>query len=156
MLLFLGLIFLSYFVFGEQETAPRVHPAQYVLVGVAQAIFYLLLLSLAERIGFDWGFLLGGAATVSLLSLNVGWVFGSGLQGARALATFSFLYVVIYLLLRMEDNALLVGAIASFLAVAAVRMYLTRRGIDWRRWPSRSGGTFAAEHSGGREVSWAK
>ncbi len=66
---------------------------------------------------------------MSLLSLNVGWVFGSGLQGARALATFSFLYVVIYLLLRMEDNALLVGAIASFLAVAAA-MYLTRR-IDW-------------------------
>jgi inner membrane protein len=127
-LLFLGLIFLSYFAF-EAGTGTRVHPAQYVLVGVAQAIFYLLLLSLAERIGFDWGFLLGGAATVSLLSLNVGWVFGSGLQGARALATFSFLYVVIYLLLRMEDNALLVGAIASFLAVAAA-MYLTRR-IDW-------------------------
>lgn len=57
------------------------------------------------------------------------WVFGSVVQGVRALAVFSLLYVVIYLLLRMEDNALLVGAITSFLAIAAV-MYLTRR-VDW-------------------------
>jgi inner membrane protein len=52
-LLFLGLVFLSYFVF-EVTTGKRVHPAQYILVGIAQIIFYLLLLSLAERIGFDW------------------------------------------------------------------------------------------------------
>ena len=127
-LLFLGLIFLSYFAF-EAATGKRVHPAQYVLVGIAQAIFYLLLLSLAERIGFDWGFFLAGAATVSLLSINVGWVFASRLQGVIALATFSLLYLFIYVLLRMEDNALLVGAIASFFAMAAA-MYLTRR-IDW-------------------------
>lgn len=127
-LLFLGLIFLSYFVF-EVGTSKRVHPAQYLLVGIAQIIFYLLLLSLAERIGFDWAFALAGVATVALLSANAGWVFSSRLQGLRALATFALLYLVIYLLLRMEDNALLVGAIASFLAVAAT-MYLTRK-IDW-------------------------
>lgn len=127
-LLFLGLIFLSYFVF-ESTTGRRVHPAQYILVGIAQIIFYLLLLSLAERIGFDWGFLLAGGATVSLLSLNAGWIFSSRWQALKALATFSSLYALIYLLLRMEENALLVGAIGSFLAVAAA-MYLTRR-IDW-------------------------
>ncbi len=127
-LLFLGLIFLSYFVF-EVGTGKRVHPAQYVLVGIAQIIFYLLLLSLAERIGFDWAFLLAGAATVALLSANAGWVFASRLQGLRALATFAVLYALIYMLLRMEDNALLVGAIASFLAMSAT-MYLTRK-IDW-------------------------
>jgi len=127
-LLFLGLLFLSYFVF-EVTTGKRVHPAQYLLVGVAQIIFYLLLLSFAERIGFDWGFLLAGAATVILLSANAGWIFCSRLQGYRALICFSLLYALIYLLLRLEDNALLVGAIASFLAVAAV-MYFTRK-IDW-------------------------
>jgi inner membrane protein len=127
-LLFIGLLFLSYFVF-EVTTGKRVHPAQYLLVGIAQIVFYLLLLSLAERIGFDWGFLLAGAATVALLSANAGWVFSSRGQGVRALATFALLYMVIYLLLRAEDNALLVGAIASFLAVAAT-MYFTRR-IDW-------------------------
>ena len=126
--LFLGLLFLSYFVF-EVTTGKRVHPAQYVLVGIAQIIFYLLLLSLAERIGFDFGFLLAGAATVALLSANAGWVFSSRLQGLRALAVFTLLYLLIYMLLRLEDNALLVGAIASFLAVAAA-MYFTRE-IDW-------------------------
>jgi inner membrane protein len=127
-LLFLGLLFLSYFVF-EVTTGKRVHPAQYVLVGIAQIIFYLLLLSLAERTGFDLSFMLAGAATVGLLSANAGWVFSSRLQGIRAAAIFTLLYALIYLLLRLEDNALLVGAIASFLAVAAA-MYFTRR-IDW-------------------------
>jgi inner membrane protein len=127
-LLFEGLIFLSYFVF-EVSTGTRIHPAQYVLVGVAQIIFYLLLLSLAERVGFDWGFLLAGAATVTLLSANAGWIFADRDQGYRALAIFAPLYGLIYLLLRLEDNALLVGALASFAAIA-VAMYFTRR-IDW-------------------------
>jgi inner membrane protein len=127
-LLFIGLLFLSYFVF-EATAGKRVHPAQYVLVGTAHMIFYLLLLSLAERIGFDRGFLIAGSATVLLLSANAQWIFASRVQGFRALFVFSLLYFFIYLLLRLEDNALLVGAAASFLAVAAV-MYFTRN-IDW-------------------------
>lgn len=126
--LFLGLLFLTYFTF-EATTGKRIHPAQYVLVGIAQIIFYLLLLSLAERIGFDFGFLIAGAATVLLLAANARWIFMSVAQGLRALLVFTLLYGLIYMLLRLDDNALLVGAIASFLAVAAT-MYLTRR-IDW-------------------------
>ena len=126
--LFVGLVFLSYFIF-EVTARKRVHPAQYILVGLAQLIFYLLLLSLAEHIGFDWGFLLGGGATVLLLSINASWIFASRVQAVRAGAVFSLLYCFIYLLLRLEDNALLVGAVASFLTVAAV-MYFTRK-IDW-------------------------
>ena len=137
-LLFIGLIFISYFVF-EVSTGKRIHPAQYVLVGVAQIIFYLLLLSLAERVGFDWGFLLAGAATVTLLSANAGWIFASRVQGWRASAIFTSLYTLIYLLLRLEDNALLVGAIASFMAIA-IAMYFTR-GIDWYSSLPASGGT---------------
>ena len=127
-LLFVGLLFLTYFMF-EVSTSKRVHPAQYILVGVAQIIFYLLLLSLAERIGFDFAFLLGGEATVLLLAANARWIFASRAQGARAFVIFTLLYGLIYMLLRLEDNALLVGAIASFLAVAAA-MYFTRN-IDW-------------------------
>ncbi len=126
--LFLGLVFLTYFVF-ETTTGTRVHPAQYVLVGTAQLIFYLLLLSLSEKIGFDGAFFLAGSATVALLAANAGWIFRSRLQGTRALAIFTLLYTLIYLLLRLEDDALLIGAISSFLTVAAV-MYFTRR-IDW-------------------------
>ncbi|QEE27292.1 cell envelope integrity protein CreD [Terriglobus albidus] len=127
-LLFLGMVFLSYFVF-EATTRKSVHPAQYVLVGIAQLIFYLLLLSFAERIGFNYGFLIAGAATVGLLSINAAWIFESRMQGLRAFAIFSLLYTLIYLLLTLEDNALLVGSVTSFLVVAAA-MYFTRT-IDW-------------------------
>ncbi len=123
--LFLGLVFLTYFVF-EVTTGRRIHPAQYILVGVAQIIFYLLLLSLAERMGFDIGFLIAGAATVTLLASNAGWIFASRAQGIRAFAIFAVLYSLIYLLLRLEDNALLVGAFASFLAIATAVYLLAR------------------------------
>ena len=131
--LFLGLVFLSYFLF-EVTTGKRIHPAQYILVGVAQIIFYLLLLALAERIGFDFAFLLAGSATVVLLSTNAGWVFSSRKYGFKALGVFTPLYLLIYTLLRLEDNSLLVGAVASFLAVAAT-MYFTRK-IDWYNSPT--------------------
>lgn len=127
-LLFLSLVFLTYFVF-EATTGKRVHPAQYILIGVAQIIFYLLLLSLAERAGFNTAFLLGGGATVALLALNAGWIFASRLQAVRAGVVFTLLYTFIFMLLRLEDNALLIGALASFLVVASV-MYLTRN-LDW-------------------------
>jgi inner membrane protein len=134
--LFLGLVFLSYFVF-EVSAGKRVHPAQYILVGVAQIIFYLLLLALAERIGFDFAFLLAGTATVALLSTNAGWLFSSKKYGFKALGVFTPLYMLIYTLLRLEDNSLLVGAVASFLAVAAA-MYFTRK-IDWYNSPTEKG-----------------
>jgi inner membrane protein len=127
-LLFEGLVFLTYFIF-EVTSGKRIHPAQYVLVGVAQIIFFLLLLSLAEKVGFDVGFLIAGTATVGLLSANTEWIFASRRLGLRALAVFCPLYGLIYVLLRLKDYALLVGAVASFVAVAAA-MYLTRN-IDW-------------------------
>jgi inner membrane protein len=126
--LFMGLVFLSYFIF-EVTVGKRVHPAQYILVGFAQIIFYLLLLSFAERVGFDFAFLIAGGATVTLFSANAGWIFASRIHCLRALVVFSMLYGLIYMLLRLEDNALLVGAVASFLAIAAA-MYFTRF-IDW-------------------------
>ena len=126
--LFLGLVFLTYFIL-EVHTGKRVHLAQYALVGVAQTIFYLLLLSLAEHIGFDFAFLIAGLSTVLLFSINAEWVFVSRKLGLRALAVFSLLYTFIYVLLRLEEYALLVGAIASFIAITAT-MYFTRK-IDW-------------------------
>ena len=126
--LFIGMVFLSYFLF-EVATGKRIHPAQYILIGVAQLIFYLLLLSIAERVGFDWAFLIAAVATVGLISSYAGWVFANRKYGLRALVAFSALYGLIYFLLGLEDQALLVGAIASFAAISAV-MYFTRH-MDW-------------------------
>jgi len=126
--LFLGLVFLTYFLF-EVLTGKRLHPAQYVLVGVAQTIFYLLLLSLAEHMGFDLSYLIAGTSTVVLFAINTEWVFHSRKLALRSFGVFTILYVFIYILLRVEAYALLVGAIASFAAVAAA-MYITRN-VDW-------------------------
>jgi inner membrane protein len=125
--LFLGLVFLTYFLF-EILTGKSVHPAQYALVGIAQTIFYLLL-SLAEHLGFDWSYLIAGVSTVGLLSVNTEWVFGSRTLALRALLVFTLLYVFIYVLLRVEAYALLVGAFTSFAAIATA-MYITRH-VDW-------------------------
>src|SRR5580704_2898863 len=91
----LGLVFLTYFLL-EVLTGKSVHPAQYALVGVAQIIFYLLLLSLAEHLGFDVSYLLAGASTVGLFSVNVDWVFRSRKLALRSAAVFTGLYTFIY------------------------------------------------------------
>lgn len=126
--MFIGLVFLAFFLF-ETTTGRRVHPAQYILIGMAQVIFYMLLLSIGEHLGFDGAFMIAAAATVALISAYASWTFESRAQGLRALAAFTFLYGLIYVLMRLEDYALLVGAFASFAAIAAV-MYFTRR-VDW-------------------------
>lgn len=127
-ILFIGLVFLTFFVF-EAMSGRRLHPAQYLMVGLAQLLFYLLLLSLAEYIGFDLGFLSAAVATVGLIGLYAGAAFKGGRYAVQALVVFSLLYGLIYLLMRLEDFALLAGSLASFIALAAV-MWLTRK-LDW-------------------------
>jgi inner membrane protein len=126
--MFVGLVFLTFFVF-EALSGKRLHPAQYLLIGLAQMVFYLLLLSLSEYIGFDIAFACAAVATVGLISLYAGWAFGAGRYRLRALVIFSAVYALIYLLMRLEDFALLAGSIASFVGLSAA-MYLTRN-IEW-------------------------
>jgi inner membrane protein len=128
--MFIGLVFLTFFVF-EALSGQRVHPAQYLLIGLAQMVFYLLLLSLSEYVGFgfDFGFAAAAVASVMLIGLYAGAAFRSRLRGAQALVVFSAVYGLIYLLLRLEDFALLAGSAASFIALAGA-MYLTRN-LDW-------------------------
>lgn len=126
--MFIGLVFLAYFLF-EATSRVRAHPAQYVLVGLAQTVFYMLLLSISEIVGFNIGFLVAAVATVSALSFYAGAVFASRAAMAKAFVVFSALYGLIYVLMRMEDYALLVGSIASFTAIAGT-MWMTRN-LDW-------------------------
>jgi inner membrane protein len=126
--MFIGLVFLTYFLF-EATSGTRAHPAQYVLVGLAQCVFYMLLLSISEVMGFSLGFLIAAAATVGALSMYAGAVFGSRAAMAKAFVVFSALYALIYVLMRLEDYALLVGSLASFTAIAGT-MWMTRN-LDW-------------------------
>ena len=126
--MFLGLVFLTYFLF-ETTSGRRAHPAQYILVGLAQLVFYMLMLSVSEIAGFNLGFLAAAVATVLAISLYAGSVFGTRKSAMQAMAVFSTLYAFIYLLMRLEDYALLVGSLASFAAIAAT-MWMTRN-LDW-------------------------
>lgn len=126
--MFIGLVFLTYFLF-EATGGGRAHPAQYLLVGLAQVVFYLLLLSIAEHLGFTLAFLIAATATVLTLALYAGSVFRSARAGATAFGVFAALYGLIWVLLQMETYALLVGSVASFLAIAGT-MWMTRN-LDW-------------------------
>ncbi len=107
----------------------RVHPMQYLLVGCALSIFFLLLLSLSEHFAFSLSYAVAAAACVALLSfygryLLAGWVAGLGF-GAGIAA----LYGALYALLQMEQTALVIGSALLFVVLSAV-MVLTRE-LDW-------------------------
>lgn len=126
--MFVGFVFLAWFLF-EVTSGARAHPAQYVLVGLAQSIFYILLLAFAERIGFDGAFAIAAIMTVGLISAYAMSVFRSRTYGLRALGILTGIYALIYVLMRAESQALLAGALASFSAIA-LTMYMTRN-VDW-------------------------
>lgn len=126
--MFIGLVFIAYFLF-EVIVGVRVHPAQYILIGLAQSIFYLLLLAFAERIGFTGAFLVSAGATIAVTAAYAGAVFAHRKYILRAGAVFAGVYGLLYTLMRLQDFALMVGALASFFAISAM-MYLTRN-LDW-------------------------
>ncbi len=122
--LFVALCFLTVFLI-ERGTGRPVHAVQYVLMGLAQAVFVLLMVSYAEHVGFGPAYALAAAATVGLLTL-----YGlTGLKlGARAGllgSVLSLVYGVLYLILQSADHALLAGATLAFLALA-LTMIVTR------------------------------
>ncbi len=127
-LMFLGLVFLTFFLI-EATMGGRAHAAQYVLLGLAQVVFYLLVLAFAEHIGFDVAFTGAASATVALCGLYAATVFRSFFKGLLAFIAFAGAYGLIYLLMKSEDYALLIGSTAAFGAVA-LTMAVTRN-LDW-------------------------
>ena len=126
--LFIVMTFVIAFLW-EITGGALVHPIQYLFVGFALCVFYLLLLSIAEHRGFDRAYAIAAAATVLLLSWYWSWVLGRRRDGALMGTALTTLYGYLYLLLRLEDYALLAGS-AGLFAMLALVMYLTRR-INW-------------------------
>ena len=128
-----GLMFLAVAFFGvlvlELTSGRRVHAVQYVFVGVAMILFYVLLLSLSEHIGFVLAYIAASTATGGMLSLYVGKSLQSAAKGFIMLIMFSILYALLYLILRLEDYALLAGAVAGFVMLT-VTMFATLR-VNW-------------------------
>lgn len=127
-LLFIGLTFVGFYLF-ELLKQLRIHPAQYTLVGLSMAMFYLLLISFAEHIGFASAYLLASSACVLLLGHYLSYVLHSKLNGFIFASLLTALYGALYGILASEDNALLMGAILVF-GLLSLTMIITRR-IDW-------------------------
>lgn len=126
--LFILLTFAAFFLF-EVLGRLAIHPVQYALVGAALALFFLLLISLAEHVGFALAYLAASSACVALIGYYVGHVLRSLRGGLAFAAALAALYGLLYVLLRSEDHALLMGALLVFACLAAA-MVATRR-VDW-------------------------
>ncbi len=127
-ILFIALTFLTVLLI-EGTTRKPTHPVQYILIGLAQSVFVLLMVSFAEQIGFGSAYALSAGATTLLLTL-----FGAlGLKLRRRTLILGLMlaitYAVLYLILRSADYALLAGSTLAFLALA-LTMYMTRN-EDW-------------------------
>lgn len=127
-LLFIGLTF-GVFFFLEILRKLRVHPIQYILVGLGLGLFYLLLLSLSEHLGFRMAYVLASLAIVLMIAGYARSIFKDTrmalIMGSFLAALFGFLYI----LLQLEDFALLFGSIGLF-AILSTVMVLSRK-IDW-------------------------
>lgn len=129
-LLFVLLTFVAFFMF-ESLRGLRIHPIQYGLVGLALAIFFLLLLALSERIAFGVAYVASAAACIGLIGYYLGHVLRARARGIGFAATLTALYAALYGLLISEDNALVLGAGLLFVVLAAI-MVMTRK-VDWYR-----------------------
>ena len=126
--LFISLTFVGFFLF-EMLKKLAVHPIQYSLVGAALALFYLLLLSFSEHIGFGAAYVLSSSACVALIGFYVSGILHSARHGLGFGAMLTLLYGMLYGLLSADDYALLMGSILVFGLLAAV-MVMTRD-VDW-------------------------
>jgi inner membrane protein len=126
--LFVVVGFAAFFLF-ELLKGLRVHPAQYLLVGLALALFFLLLLSLSEHIAFPWAYLVASTASVSLVGYYLYHVLGGLTRALGFAGLLGALYAALYGLLISEDNSLLMGSLLLF-GLLAVTMVITRR-FDW-------------------------
>ena len=127
-LLFIGLSFIAFFLF-EVLRRLAIHPLQYGLTGAALTLFYLLLLSLSEHIGFALAYAVATAGCVALISYYLIYVLGSMGWGLGFGALLGGVFGILYVLISLEDYALLAGSLTLF-GFLALAMVLTRK-VDW-------------------------
>jgi inner membrane protein len=127
-MLFIVLTYLVFF-FVEILNKVLIHPIQYILVGLALVLFYILMLAFSEHIYFDWAYLLAALMTIGLIYFYARAILKSGKLAAMTAAILTILYSFIFVIIQMQDYALLVGSIGVFL-ILAVTMHFSRK-IDW-------------------------
>ena len=127
-IMFIALTFLL-FLLIEILNKKRIHPIQYLLVGFAIILFYILLVSLSEQMAFNLAYLISSLAIVFLITAYIYSSYQSKLFTILTFLVLALLYTFLYVILQMQDYSLLIGSIGLFLVLGTF-MYLTRK-INW-------------------------
>ena len=126
--MFITLTFLIFF-FVQILNKVRIHPIQYIIVGLALCVFYTLLIALSEHISFDASYLISSVSIITMITLYSYSIAKNSRLTKIIGGILTLLYLFIYSILQMQDYALLMGSIGLFVVLGIV-MYLSRK-IDW-------------------------
>lgn len=126
--LFIFITFLTFF-FIEVLNKKRLHPIQYLLVGAAVILFYVLLLSISEHVSFNWAYLIGCSIILTLVTTYCHYIMKNRKLTFLVFGVLAILYGFFYSLLQLQDYALLLGS-AGLVLILGTIMYLTRE-VDW-------------------------
>jgi len=127
-ILFIAFTFMVFF-FVEVLNKVFIHPVQYILVGLALVVFYTLLLSISEYLMFNWAFVVSAIATLLLIIGYIKAILKSNMVTFLIGSILTILYTFIFVIIQLQDYALLIGSIGIFL-ILALLMYFSRK-IDW-------------------------
>jgi inner membrane protein len=148
-LLFIIIPFLSLFLF-ELFLCRDIHPVQYLLAGIGNVIFYLLLLSFSEHLPFPPAYWIAALAVTAMMGLYSRSLLGAGNKGPLMGLVMILCYTFLYFTLQSEDWALLIGSLGAF-GITGTVMFFTRK-FNWygrsRHKPGETGGNFGTGGTG--------
>lgn len=119
----------SAFFFSEIISKKRVHPIQYILIGLAIILFYVLLLSISEHLNFDFAYILSAVAITTIITGYSKGILRNNYFTLTVFGILTILYAYLYIVLQLEDYALVMGSVGLLVVLTTV-MYITRK-IDW-------------------------
>ncbi len=127
-LLAIALTFLTFFLV-EVFNKKKVHPFQYILIGLALVLFYTLLISISEHTNFDLAYIISSVSVIAMIGLYAKTIFNNLRQTLVLVLVLCLTYTFVYITLQLQDYALLIGSI-GLTAILAFTMYITRN-INW-------------------------
>ena len=127
-LMFIVFTFAAFFL-SEIINKRQVHPIQYLLIGLAIVLFYILLLAISEHVNFDYAYVISALATTALVTGYSHGIIKSKSFTATVFAILVTLYLYMFIVLQLEDYALIMGSVGLFSVLSAV-MFISRK-IDW-------------------------
>jgi inner membrane protein len=127
-ILIILLTFISLFL-TELISKQKIHVFNYILIGAAMIIYYTLLLSFSEQVGYNLAYLIASVATITLVSFFIASLLKNKIAAILFAAILTIFYVFIFVIIQLEDLALLIGSIALFIIISAL-MYFSRK-INW-------------------------